>query len=376
MANLMGGKKVDAALVGLQRAATADDVWKACVKLMRAAMPVYHVLLGLPSLGIMPMFMRATLAIPDVKRFAELAPLNDVIREQPLTPVSRMSDHFLPDNPNWGAFMEECVKPMGWRHAAALLFWNADGVFLGQLSLIRTEAQGDFSDAEMDLLRELHPHVEAVVHRLLALEERFAAHLSLEYAIGALPLPIVVVGWEGGLNFSNAAALDAMSAWQSAGSKTARALKPTWTLPAEIQAGCENLKRGWEQAVLNHDFNGLPRNFSLTHPSVSGFRAEIQLVESKAGRALQPSFAIHFQLPPAENSETARALARLSKLTHAEHEIVRLAAAGDDNADIARELGISLSTVRTHLRNVFRKLGITSRSRLVPLYQAIKQKPG
>ena len=189
-------KRVDAALIELQRAATVDGVWKASVKLMRAAMPTYNVLLGLVSLGIMPMFMRATKPIPNVERFAQLAPLNDVIRERPLTPVARMSDDYSPDTPNGRALLEEFLKPMGWRHGAALLFWNADGGFRGQLTVIRTEQQGDYSDAEMDFLRELHPHVEAVIDRLFALEQAFAAHLSLEHAIDALPLPIVIAGWE------------------------------------------------------------------------------------------------------------------------------------------------------------------------------------
>jgi hypothetical protein len=41
------------------------------------------------------------------------------------------------------------------------------------------------------------------------------------------------------------------------------------------------------------------------HPSVEGFRAIIQLVHAQAGRSLQPSFGIHFHLPPRQNGEAA-----------------------------------------------------------------------
>ena len=51
-----------------------------------------------------------------------------------------------------------------------------------------------------------------------------------------------------------------------------------------------------------------------------------------------------------------------------------LAAAGDNNAEIVRKLSVSESTVRTHLRNIFRKLGITSRGKLAPLYRSLEVK--
>ncbi|MBL9168099.1 MAG: hypothetical protein JNN07_10195 [Verrucomicrobiales bacterium] len=336
-------------------------------------MPVYNVLIGLPSLGITPMFMRCTLAIPNMERFSQLAPLNDAIRDRPLAPVARMSDHYLPDSPNGRAFHEEFLKPMGWRFGAALLFWNSDGGFIGQLAAIRTGKQGDFSDAEMSFLSELQPHLEAVVKRLLSLENRFAAHLSLEHAIDALPLPIVIAGWNGAVNYCNAAGRGAMSAWRAKGSSAARGLKPFRKLPAQIQSACHALRRSWEQAVLAGDVGKAARHDSLVCPSDSQFRAEIRVVETRAGRALQPSFAIHFHLPPTENAEAARALSRLSRLTPAEQEVARLTADGHDNADIATALGVSVSTVRTHLRHIFEKLGITTRSRLAPLYRVLQQ---
>ncbi|NJP41730.1 hypothetical protein HCH52_11855 [Oscillospiraceae bacterium HV4-5-C5C] len=52
------------------------------------------------------------------------------------------------------------------------------------------------------------------------------------------------------------------------------------------------------------------------------------------------------------------------QLTEREREIARLAAAGLTNEEIARQLFLSVSTVRTHLRAVFRKLGIQHRSKL------------
>ncbi len=363
--------RIERGLIRLQRAVTPDEVWAGCVKLLRGALPVYNILLGLPSLGITPLFMRATKPIPNLVRFAELAPLNDAIQARPGTPVARMSDHYDAASPKGQAFLKEFLIPMGWRYGAAMLFWNEEGRFLGQLAAIRTETQGDFTENEMELLQELRHHVESVVERLLRLEQQLAAHVSLEHSITALPLPIVIANWDGKVGFSNPAGREALAAWKNTGSTLTRAFKPTVKLPPEISSACANLRNSWENATCVDDSERVVRRISVPHRSVPGFSAEIQLVESRGGRSLQPSFSMHFQLPPAEKTDSARALASLSRLTSAEREVARRAAEGESNADISQRLGISLSTVRTHLRHVFEKLAIGNRARLAPMFHVL-----
>jgi len=53
------------------------------------------------------------------------------------------------------------------------------------------------------------------------------------------------------------------------------------------------------------------------------------------------------------------------QLTGRELEVLRLAAKGKSNRDIARELTISVRTVQTHLSNVFNKMGVGSRTEAV-----------
>lgn len=55
-------------------------------------------------------------------------------------------------------------------------------------------------------------------------------------------------------------------------------------------------------------------------------------------------------------------LARVDGLTLREVEILRLVAAGMTNRQTAERLGLSIRTVDAHLRSIYAKLGIKSRS--------------
>ena len=57
-------------------------------------------------------------------------------------------------------------------------------------------------------------------------------------------------------------------------------------------------------------------------------------------------------------------LAEDHRLTNREREILELIYNGASNAQIAEELFISINTVKTHVRNIFEKLGVSSRMEL------------
>jgi len=76
-------------------------------------------------------------------------------------------------------------------------------------------------------------------------------------------------------------------------------------------------------------------------------------------------------MPPTVQTEFARQeSASGDELTPRESEIVRYVASGLRNAEVAERLSITESTVKTHLNNIFQKLGL--RDRLELAHYAIK----
>ena len=62
------------------------------------------------------------------------------------------------------------------------------------------------------------------------------------------------------------------------------------------------------------------------------------------------------------------------KLSKREQEILALILEGKSNQDIADELFISISTIKTHIYNIYRKLGVKNRLQVINLIRALKRK--
>ena len=58
----------------------------------------------------------------------------------------------------------------------------------------------------------------------------------------------------------------------------------------------------------------------------------------------------------------------LATLTRRELEVLSNLAAGRTNKQIARDMNVSLNTVKFHVRNLFQKLGVNSRGQAIALY--------
>lgn len=80
---------------------------------------------------------------------------------------------------------------------------------------------------------------------------------------------------------------------------------------------------------------------------------------------LHPAIARRVVNRFAPAAEARPAADALEQLTEREIEVLKLAARGLKNQDIAHELSLSVRTVQTHLGNIFNKMGVGSRTEAV-----------
>jgi two-component system nitrate/nitrite response regulator NarP len=63
----------------------------------------------------------------------------------------------------------------------------------------------------------------------------------------------------------------------------------------------------------------------------------------------------------------------LKSLTHRERDLLAALETGRSNAQLAREFGVSINTVKFHLRNLFGKLDVRNRTQAICLYLETKR---
>lgn len=99
-----------------------------------------------------------------------------------------------------------------------------------------------------------------------------------------------------------------------------------------------------------------------------GFGATVCLAKTSEARDLLHAIYLAsrgMHVLPSESSHTPEA-ADPAPLTPREGDVLELLQAGRSNAEIAATLHVGVETVRTHARNIYRKLGVSTRRELRP----------
>ncbi|MFD1561343.1 LuxR C-terminal-related transcriptional regulator [Paraburkholderia silviterrae] len=137
-----------------------------------------------------------------------------------------------------------------------------------------------------------------------------------------------------------------------------------WGLNLFVWDGDENIGdlRIWRG---KHRENFSDHELALLELIRPAFTVALARSRREAGMTKAPEAPV--EVTPEEMVQSGDDL--LGRLTPREREVVVLAAEGLLDKEIAQRLGISYTTVRTHLDRSFQKLGINNRSRLARLLQ-------
>jgi DNA-binding CsgD family transcriptional regulator len=364
------GPRLAPLLLDLHRCVELEPLWQASNRLLREAMDIFHCLAALPCVEeLAPVFIRTTLpvrSIPDywAKLLQARPPLMDIVQQNPGIKVSVLSDHMGEAELKATRFYKEFIKPEGWRHAAGLLFWDGPR-FIGHIGILRTKAQGDFTPAERALLDELHPHLDAAVQRVALLDRERQTGSALQSGFAHAPEGRMILDLDLAPVFANHAAEQTCAYWSlgpdALALKTAL-LRKQFTLPDDIAKASRELVADYELLVRENRHAGATVVREIRHPSIPGLSARIQILQSRTPTAFKPSLLVELSRVEVQGRQ-ARSVPDFA-LTQSERRVAALAADGKSNAEIGSHLGLSVHTVRAHLREVFSKIGIQRRAQL------------
>jgi DNA-binding CsgD family transcriptional regulator len=262
-------------------------------------------------------------------------------------------------------FYRRYVMARGSRDAVALFFWNTENDSVDcALTLHRSEHREDFTEEEVAMLELLHPHIEAAFRRITRQENETCAQESLHHFLSELPVPTVLLDWNLRPLYYNSAARDAVGTW--AGGDRHEKFAPSLSIPRDLLAQFESMRETWSKSLRLSPFSTAFEQRSLIHPRIGRLRALLSMTALRSCHFGKPSFLLRFEQTeePAE-----RRISTLARLTARERALALLVCEGSSNQEIADRLGRSVSTIKSELHSVFRKLGVESRGKLAVLLQ-------
>jgi len=355
-------------LLGLHAAMNVDALWKATRRVLCAAIPNRVIGLALQAKPILPTIVRWTLPMPD--GFFAAAPIENYIAGRPRHRFVRISGLF-PSRSNLikSTLYRRYMAPRRCPHVVCIFFWK-NRTRICAIAIMRTATQGDLSGAEMRLLRQLYPQFQTALCRLGSLEREHSVRKDLEEFLSRLPMPTILLRWNLKPIYQNRAAREFCTVWEK-GPEEAKRSKATSLIPSEILDRCRLLKQQWADAKRPIAPQTGFKEEQVRHPRLPHLRATLHLKQLGSVGVARPHFLVECEdlrrKAGAHTEPSSSSLPHLVRLTRREQEVARLVCEGRSNQEIADDACLSLPMVKKHLHAIFRKLEVSSRSRLIAL---------
>lgn len=356
-------------LLGIHRANELGALWKALVSLIPSVLPSDHLVAALPYEGVTPLGFKTTMADGDsdgfrLQLYGANPPLIDIARQFPGMLLADLDEHVDEEELGGSRFYQQVMAPHGMRHAAALLFWNGDALG-AHVGVWRSAERGRFDDNEKGLLTALHPHLDAAIRRVALIARlEMVSSLMAEALEHPSDYGIALLDAQGRLVFQNQAALVSCALWSRGRAASAKWMKPTAKdeLPACVQAAATGLLERYLEAYNSRPLKGAKFEIEIPHPDGEPVSARAKVVAPKS-KPVPLHVRIEFSRLPHNGQETASGLP-VYRLSKCERRVALLVAQGMRNQEVAEETGLSVHTVRAHLREIFSKLGLRHRGQL------------
>jgi DNA-binding CsgD family transcriptional regulator/PAS domain-containing protein len=270
-------------------------------------------------------------------------------------------------------YFRNCLKPLG---IVDLMhhFLMYTPLHFSELVIFRHQRHGLVTDREIEIGLLLLPHLRRAVTISNVLDARAIERARMAEALDALRCGVVLTNGEGNILHANRSAERML---QNGGAVTGTG----GTLSAKAPAAAQELRKAIRLAARNEMLLGKTGlAISLSGPAAAPVLAHVLPMNGSELRTrLQPeavaavfigSTTTALDLTPDETKDYLR---RRFGLTVAEANVALEILQGDGREAVADRLGISMTTVRTHLTHIFEKTGVRRQAELVRLLMGCEE---
>ena len=268
-------------------------------------------------------------------------------------------------------------------HTISGVVWtNSTQAYL--ISLVRLPDALPFGSHDKDLLVHLLPHLKRSHFLREAIQRDRQLQQSLRQMVDRLPVAFLLVRPSGRVEFSNALAQSMLARGNGI------SLTPEGHITTRFQSDTVELKRLIRIAAMGDDGDGHGDHNSHRN-SATNRHSEHFMISRGAGRlplvcVVHSAGGLHamsiggreagatllIKDPNVECSDDLADFSAVYRLTGAESRLTQLLVDGLGLFEAASKLGITKNTARTHMRNIYSKIGTNRQTDLIRLHGQLR----
>ena len=264
-------------------------------------------------------------------------------------------------------YYREWAMPKGLFDAVAVGLVR-DRMMVGNAIFSQHQSAGPIGDAQVDGLRVLAPHVRRAVTISNLFDMKAVEAATFAATVEALTVGVVLADEDSKIVHANAAATAMLAAGDPIVDRHGRIAVQSAATTSTLQSAVAQAAK--DEATLGQKGIGIPIPRANADPLVIHV-LPLRRSHMRSGlnqRAAAALFVASASGPPRLPHD---ALNQLYDLTPAEIRIFELICEGQTRADVSESLGVSVSTVKSHLFHVFEKTGCRRQVDLVRLAKSL-----
>jgi DNA-binding CsgD family transcriptional regulator len=263
-----------------------------------------------------------------------------------------------------GAFYRNVIKPHGELDYIGMVSLKEAGTIV-PFTVSTTVQRGHFSPANVAAVKQLAPHICRAVKISTAFELQSFNSSLMESSLNGLKSGVYILSHDRRVIFMNLTAEKQIKAGR------AITIRQGFLVPTNREAAehfarqCETHNTFLETAKTSDISIALPDpRGGLVATLLPMGHGNRQFV---AGDDSRSAYTVFIQDPAATMAHPGDGFKNHYGLTTAELRVVMVMLEADGVAGVADVLGLSPATIKTHLRNIFAKTGVTSQLKLMQL---------